>query len=65
MLTVKSGQPPFKSLTIAIQLENARRPKELRPILSGMTATFSAELLGRVPEEAQNKAGICAECVPG
>jgi len=28
-----------------------------------MTATFSAELLDRVPEEAQNKACICKTCV--
>jgi len=28
-----------------------------------MTATFSAELLDRVPKEAQNKACICAKCV--
>jgi len=28
-----------------------------------MGATFSAELLDRVPEEAQNKACICEKCV--
>jgi len=28
-----------------------------------MTATFSEELLNRVPEEDQNKACICAKCV--
>ena len=27
-----------------------------------MAATFSADLLDRVPEEAQNKACICAMC---
>jgi hypothetical protein len=27
-----------------------------------MAATFSTELLDRVPEEAQNKACICAMC---
>ena len=27
-----------------------------------MTATFSAELLDRVPEEAKNKACICEKC---
>ncbi|PUE17200.1 cysteine-rich CWC family protein [Limnohabitans sp. MMS-10A-178] len=27
-----------------------------------MTATFSSELLDRVPEEAKNKACICAKC---
>ena len=28
-----------------------------------VTATFSAELLDRVPEEAKNKACICEKCV--
>ena len=28
-----------------------------------MSATFSAELLDRVPEEVQNKACICEKCV--
>ena len=28
-----------------------------------MTATFSSELLDRVPEEAKNKACICEKCV--
>ncbi len=28
-----------------------------------MAATFSSELLARVPSEAQNKACICAKCV--
>ena len=28
-----------------------------------MTATFSSELLDRVPKEAQNKAFICSKCV--
>jgi len=27
-----------------------------------MTATFSSEVLDRVPEEAKNKACICAKC---
>jgi hypothetical protein len=30
-----------------------------------MTATFSAELLDRVPEKAQNKACICGKCAKG